>query len=320
MTLWRMAWRNVWRNRRRSAITIFAITIGLAALTFLWGFTDGMNQEMIRNTTRYLAGDVQVHLEGYHDDPTLDRGMANASPVMTVVRRDPAVAAASERLEGRALASRGDKSRGVTLLGVAPAEEARVSDLFKAVIDGAALGDTPERDALVGATLAEALGLKADDELVLIGQAYDGSLASGRFTVRGVFRTKIDELDGFLVVMHLQAVREFLASPEGTTAVALRLKSQSEVAAAVERLATQLGKQYEVLGWPRLLPMVVASVRYHEVMGFVLLAIFFAVVAAGVANPVLMAVLERTREFGVMLALGTSQARLLRLVVYEAVL
>ncbi|MEW5917936.1 MAG: FtsX-like permease family protein, partial [Gemmatimonadota bacterium] len=109
------------------------------------------------------------------------------------------------------------------------------------------------------------------------------------------------------------------AAPGGATAVAVRLTNRSLLGATQARLAARLGPPYEVLGWPTLLPMVVASVRYHEVTGFVVLAIFFAVVAAGVANPVLMAVLERTREFGIMLAVGTSQFRLLRLVLYEAI-
>ena len=319
MTLWRLAWRNVWRNRRRSAITISTIGIGLAAMTFLWGFTDGMNQEMIENTTRYFASDVQVHLRGFHDDPTLDLAIENATPVIETVRADPAVAAATTRLEGRALASRGDKSRGVVVVGVAPGDETQVTDLFKAVADGSPLDADSKTGVLIGEKLADGLGLKVSDELVLVGQAYDGSVASGRIPVRGIFRTKIDELDGYVAVMPLEAVREFLGAPGGATAIAVRLQDRRALDTVRARLTARLGARYEVVGWPTLLPMVVASVRYHEVTGLVVLAIFFAVVAAGVANPVLMAVLERTREFGIMLAVGTSQARLLRLVLYEAI-
>jgi ABC-type lipoprotein release transport system permease subunit len=301
-------------------ITVSAITIGIAALTFLWGFIDGMNREMVENTTRYFAGDVQVHLRGYHDDPTLDLAIANAAPVIETVRADPAVTAASVRMEGRALASRGDKSRGVMIVGVDPAEEAKVTDLFRAVVDGSPLDASATKGVLIGVKLAESLGLKPGDELILVGQAYDGSVASSRIPVRGVFETRIDELDGYVAVMPLEAVREFLAAPGGATAIVLRLNDRGALGAAQARLSSRLGERYEVVGWPTLLPMVVAAVRYHEVTGFVVLTIFFVVVAAGVANPVLMAVLERTREFGIMLAVGTSRARLLRLVLYEAML
>ena len=315
-----LAWRNVRRNRRRSAITILAITIGLAALTFLWAFLDGMNSEMVENTTRYFAGDVQVHLGGYHADPTLDLTIAEAAPVVQAVARDPDVAAAAVRLEGKALASHGDKSRGVLLAGVSPAEEERVSALFKAVETGRALRASDSTGALIGVDLADALDVRAGDELVLVGQGYDGSLSRARVPVRGVFRTKIDEYDSYMAVMPLGAVRQFLSAPGGATAVALRLRDRTQLEAVAARLRTRVGSRYEVIGWPTLVPKVAVSVRYHEVIGYVVLAVFFVVVAAGVANPVLMAVLERTREFGVMLAVGMSQARLARLVVWEAML
>jgi putative ABC transport system permease protein len=316
--LWTLAWRNVLRNRRRSLITVASIAVGLAALTFLWGFIDGMNRQMVENTTRYFAGDVQVHVKGYHEDPSLDRAIADAAPLIDAVRGDPAVAAASLRIEGKALASRGDKSRGVMVVGIDPNSEARVTDLFKAVVDGVPLDG--RGGVLIGEKLAESLGAKAGQEIVLVGQAYDGSVASSRLLVRGVFRTQIDELDGYLAVAPMAAVREFLAAPGGATAVALRLRDRSALAAAQASLAQRLGARYEVVGWPTLLPMVSVSVRYHEVMGYVVLTIFFVMVGAGVANPVLMAVLERTREFGIMLAVGTSPSRLLRLVLYEAML
>ncbi|MDO8450826.1 MAG: ABC transporter permease [Rhodoferax sp.] len=315
----KLAWRNVARNRRRSAITILSIAVGLAALTFVWAFIDGMNRQMIQNSTRFLAGDVQVHLKGYHDDPTLDLTMAEAQPVLAAVRNDPNVEAATVRLEGKALASRSDKSRGITLVGVDPGNEGRVSVLFNAVVSGTVLSDSTP-GVLIGEQLAQALGLAEGDDLLLVGQAYDGSLASGRFPVRGVFRTRIDELDGRVAVLPLAVVRDFFAAPSGASAIAMRLRDRDQLDATQARLTQRLGPGYEVLSWPRLLPLVVVSTRFHEVMAWVVLVVFFGIVAAAVANPVLMAVLERTREFGIMLALGISRARLLGLVLLEAMM
>jgi putative ABC transport system permease protein len=318
--IWMLAARNVMRNRRRSGITVLSIAVGLAALTFLWGFIDGQNTQMVANTTRYFAGDAQVHLKGYHDDPSLDRAIEAGERVLAAVRAEPAVAAATARLEATVLASRAERSRGIVATGINPADEAAVSDLFKAIVDGRALDGGADTGVLIGEGLAEALALRAGDELVLVGQAYDGSVASSRVPVRGVFRTKIDDLDGYLAVMPMAAMRDFLAAPSAVTAIAVRLRDREALAAAIDGLATRVGADHEVVGWPALLPMVAVSIRFHEVMGFVVLTIFFVMVAAGVANPVLMAVLERTREFGIMLALGTSPALLFRLVVAEAAL
>ena len=315
----RLAWRNVLRNRRRSVITVLSIAVGLAAVLFLWAVIDGENSTMIENATREFASDVQVHLKGYHEDPSLDLTIEHVAPVLQAARQDREVAAATVRLEGRALASRGTKSRGVLVVGVSPSDEARVTSLFRTMVVGAPLRPTDATGVLVGVTLAESLGLAAGDELVLVGQAYDGSIASARVPVRGIFRTTIDEVDGYIVVMPLTAVREMFVAPGGATAVALRLNDRDRLGKVETRLHTQLGPTYEVVGWPRLLPEVANATRYHEVVAYIVVAIFFVVVAAGVANPILMAVLERTREFGVMLSLGMTPARLLRLVLWEAV-
>ena len=170
--LFSLAWRNVLRNRRRSAITVSSIAIGLAAMTFLWGMIDGINRQMVENTTRYFAGDAQIHLKGYHDDPSFDLAMPDAAGVLRAAREHPGVAAASLRLEGKALASRGDKSRGVKLVGVMPKDEARVTMLFDAIVDGGPLADGAG-GVLVGEKLAEALRVRAGDEVVVALLPYD---------------------------------------------------------------------------------------------------------------------------------------------------
>ena len=319
-TLPRLAWRNVLRNRRRSVITILAIAVGLAALTFLWGVIDGQNRAIIENSTRYFAGDVQVHVKGYHDDPSLDLAIAQTAPVVQAIGHDPEVAAATVRLEAGALASRADKSRGVLVVGVSPSEEARVTTLLSAVVAGESLRSGDSTGVLVGVKLAESLGLGVGDDLVLVGQAYDGSIATARAPVRGIFRTNSDAYDGYLAMMPLAAVRDFLVAPGGATAIALRLKDRGRLAAVAARLRAHLGDGYEVVGWPTLLPEARNATRFHEVIAYVVVGIFFVVVAAAVANPILMAVLERTREFGVVLSLGMTPARLLRLVLWEAAL
>ena len=320
MIFLRLAARNVLRNTRRSVITVLAIAVGMGALLFLWAFIDGVNEQMVENSTRYLAGHLQVHRKGYHEDQSLDRLLEDDRRVVDQVRRLAPSAAVSRRLEGSALASVADKSRGVMVLGLDPAAEQKVTTLARTVEQGSFLQENDRNGVVVGARIAEALGARIGGELVLVTQAADGSIGAARYRVRGIFRTRMDMLDGAYVLLALPAAQELYATGEAATTVVARLPQRADVALARTALEQALGPEHEVLDWQALLPSVVQSVSFHEVVGYVLLFVLFIVVAVGITNTVLMAVMERTREFGVMMALGTARRQVTKVVFYEACL
>lgn len=318
MTFLRLAWRNVRRNPRRSAITVAAIAVGLAALIFIWGFVDGVNEQMIENSTRYLAGHIQVHLKGYHDEQTLELTLPDTMPMLARIGRQSGVVAAARRFEARAIVSGADKSRGVMVVGVDAGEEPKVTSLHRAVKLGAPLAAEDTEAILVGDRIAEALGLDVGADLVLVGQGTDGSVAAARFRVKGIFDAGNDMIDGAYVFVPLQAAQDMFAAPGGVTTLVARLDDRNRAEAAAAELADSFGSAYEVLDWQKLLPAMVQSKNFHEVVAYVILMILFVIVAVGVTNTVLMAAMERTRELGVMMALGTTAGQLIRLVLYEA--
>ena len=318
MMLWRLAWRNVFRNPRRSALTIAAMAVGLAALFFLWSFIEGVNDQMIENSTRYVAGHVQLHRSGYHDNQTLDLVMDDPGPVLAALAGEAGIVATAQRLEAMAVASLGDKSRGVMLMGVDPGQEQALTTLHRTIVQGSYLSSADAREIVIGDKAAEILGARLGDEVVLLTQAADGAVGAGRYRVRGIFDAHMDMLDGALVLMPLAAAQDLLAAGHGVSAVVVRLQDRRQAAALAARAAARLGPGYEGLAWEALLPTVVQSTRFHDVLAIILLLVLFVVVAVGVTNTVLMGVMERLREFGVMMALGTSGAQLTRLVFAEA--
>ena len=320
MTFVKLAWRNTLRNPRRSALTIGAIATGLAALIFLWAFIDGVNDQMIENSTRYLSGHLQVHRAGYHEDRTLDLLMADAPRSVGVLARQSGVIAVASRLEGSAILSTGDKSRGVTVVGIDPERERNVTTLYKTVVAGRFLvaGD---RDAiLLGDAAARALGVGLGGEVALVTQGADGSVGAARFRVRGIFDTRMDMLDGVFVFLPIGAAQQLFSAEGRASSVVARLATRQAAQHVAAQLRPALGAGREVLTWQALLPNVVQSVAFHEVTGNVLLLVLFVVVVVGVTNTALMAVMERTREFGVMMAVGTGRSQVMRLVFYEACL
>lgn len=316
----KLALRGLRRNLRRSLITLSAIAIGLAALVFLWGYVDGTNRQMIDNITGYLTGHLQVHQRGYHDDPTLDLTFSRADDLMARLDKRVAIVAIAPRIESPALASGAEKTRGVMVLGIDPKRERRVTTLFRALKEGDYLNPADRHGAMLGERIATILGVKVSEEVALVTQAADGSMGAARFQVRGIYRSGIDVVYTVFIFVTLAAAQELLALEGRVTTVVVRVADLNEVPHAVAQLRSELGSDFEVLGWKALMPELSGNVELHNLFVYIVLFVVFIVVTLGIANTVLMGVMERTHEFGVMLALGTRPAQVARTVLYEALL
>ena len=173
---------------------------------------------------------------------------------------------------------------------------------------------------LLGDNLAARAGLSVGDQAVLITQARDGSLAADRYRVVGLYNSGIDMIDAIHVFIPLSAAQELYSLWGQITEWAARIDERQRAASIAVRLQADLGSGFDVLTWKQLLPEMVQMIRFHEVMTYIIIFIVIVVVAVGVANTILMAVMERTREFGVMLALGTSQRQIIQVVLLESML
>ncbi len=316
----KLAARGLARNRRRSLITLIAVAVGLAGLVFLWGYVGGINRQMIGNITSYLTGHVQIHQKGYHDDPTPDLAFAAPGGLAARLTATGLAAAIAPRVEGEALASGPDKTRGVLVVGVDPERERAVTTLVRAIKQGRYLdGDDPQ-GIVLGSRVAEILRVAVGDEVTLVTQAADGSIGAGRYRVRGIYASGIDLIDSVYVFLTLPAAQELFVLEGRVTTLALRFAELDRLPAAQAALARELGPDYEVLGWERLMPSLADNVEFHELLTYIILFVVFVVVTLGIANTVLMGVMERTHEFGVMLALGTAPAIIARVVLFEALL
>jgi len=316
----RLAIRGLLRNRRRSLITLMAIAVGLAGLVFLWGYVGGINRQMIENITNYLTGQMQVHRPGYYDDPSLNLAFGGQDELIARLARDSAVAAVAPRIEGEALASGPNKTRGVLVVGVDPERETKVTTVARAMRDGQYLASDDPQGIVIGSRVAEILQVSVNDEVALVTQAADGSIGADRYRVRGIFASGIDLIDGAYVFMPLVAAQSLYVLPERVTTLAVRLNDLDRLPAARAAIVRDLGADYEVLGWQRLMPELSDDVEFHNLLTYIILFVVFVIVTLGLANTVLMGVMERTHEFGVMLALGTVPEKVAWMVLIESVL
>lgn len=323
MMLLKTAWRNIGRNRRRSVLSALAIGFAFGLLVFSMSLQRGSYADMIQNTVRVQTGHLQIQKAGYWPERELSEWLDPAG-LLAAVDGLPHVIGVAPRVTTAALASKGEHTFGVAVLGIDPGREPKVSTLAGMVRKGAFLAPGNEDGALLGQTLAKNLGAAVGDEIVFIGQGADGSMAAGRLTVRGLFKTGMGDLDRSTMVAPLSTVQEAFSMPGGVTEIAVLLdseRSRPETERQIRSTLDGLGRaDAVVLGWPTLMPGVEQGIRVDWTSGLIMYAVLVLVVGFGIANTFLMAYMERIHELGVLLALGMRPRRLSRLVYLESVL
>jgi len=317
--LLKLALRNLRRNLRRTLITACAIACGLAMLIVSSGVGDGSHNQMINSGVGAAAGHVVVQGQGWQrthqaelalpDTPALTRRMQALFPTGHVV----------PRVFVQGLLNSPAGSVGVGLSAVVPALECQVNELCDNIVAGSYLDGSPQQ-VVLGQTLARTLHVGPGDKVVLMVQ-HGGAIESRLLRVSGLFRIGIDEIDGFHAQLPLATAQQLLGLGDNVTQLSLHLADARASDAATAQLRAALpAAGIEVLPWQEALPELYEFVLLDDAGLYLLALIIAAIVAMGIMNTVLMSVLERQREFGVLLALGMTPRRLVTLVLLEALL
>jgi ABC-type lipoprotein release transport system permease subunit len=319
MTLLRLAVRNLFRNVRRTAITAVAISFGLALMVFANNLAFGSYDQMIRTGVSTLAGHVVVQAKGWQEDRESDQVVTGVSALEARLRAEfPDATVLSRGFAGGLIKSSGG-TVGAGVTAIQPDVEITVSDWHEKVADGEFLAQDDTRGIVLGSLLARSLDVETGDKVVFMTQGKT-EVTSRLFRVRGTIETGMAEIDGFTALILLGAMQELLEQPDAASQISIHLSDPRRYRAAGATASGLVSDDaVEVLTWPEALPEMYDLIQLDRNSGRVVLGIIAIVVAFGVLNTVLMSVLERVREFGVMLAIGVRPRRLATLVVLESV-
>ncbi len=318
MFLFKLAFLNIARNPRRSIITVLAVGVGLAALIFLWGFSDGTNEQMRENVIRLLTGHVQIHAPGYQNSLSPELTLQNREGLIQKLTALPNMMAFSERVKCEALIGTSEKSRGVILSGIDPERETKVTDLKKYIKEGEFLTNGANREIVIGDRLAKKVDLKVGDKAVVMTQAMDGTLSGFSYYIKGIFHTGSQTLDEVSAYISLNSAQELLTLDHETHEIVIRLARRKAIPAFLKELKTSLPSgAYDVSTWDEIVPEVEQWAKWSEAIIRTILFAVMIVIGVSIMNTVLMSVFERTRELGVMMAIGTSPGRVIRLILLE---
>jgi len=319
----KMAWRNIWRNPRRSILTILAIAFASLLLVFMLSWQFGSYDTMINSSVKIHTGHVQVQAKGYQDKRAMRLVVSDPAAVGAIFDKTEGVETYTYRANAFSLVSSKERTYGAIVIGIDPVREAMVSTLGKLIRQGSYLsaGDTDQ--ALVGKLLAKNLRVGLGDELVVLGQGRDGSIAATVVKVKGIFDSGQDEFDRSSIHIPLKYFQDVYAMYGAAHEVVAFGKSleyvpkiKGTVMAGIEN--TNKKGHLVALDWMELMPGLIEAIKMDLVSGFIFYIILIVVVAFSILNTFLMVIFERTREFGVLMAMGTTPGRLTKVLLIES--
>jgi ABC-type lipoprotein release transport system permease subunit len=300
-----LGWRNIWRNPRRTTVIMLAVIIGVWSMIFLGALTRGMLEDMLKNGIATLTGHIQIHQRGYREDPAIDNSITDFNTVKSVVERLlPPGTRWTPRVRVNAIASNARHSDGVTLVGIDPEQEAKVSFIGHAVTQGRYLTPDEPNGIVVGRALVEKFETELGRRLVLMSQDTGGEIASRAFRIVGIFRAEMEATEKQFAFVSMSAAQRMLKLEGGISEVSIILRDQGEAVRVTKALEEALPSTYEVHSWRDLLPLLAAYLRLFDGFMWLWYLVVFIAMGFGIVNTMLMAVFERIREFGLLKALG----------------
>ncbi len=317
----KLCWKNIWRNRRRTLLTVTAIGTGVAALVGIHNYYDGFHEQVVHNVIRYHSGHLLVSAPGYQEQNNPSKYLKDVTPLETLLAKEAGIKHWSTRVLVQGLLSSSAGSANILYSGVDPERERNVTRFAASLVQGKYLEDTKRKTIVVGSRLAKLLNLSLGSKVVALTQGVDGSIGNELFYVEGIFETQ-SELDKSLAFLRLENARGLLSlTPAGAHQVAIVLKNETELPAVRARLERRIPKgEAEVLSWMDIQRPLMALIELNKSVNRLLMAIILCIAAMGIANSILMSILERTREFGVMMAIGTTKHEVIKMVLAETML
>ncbi|MFN5335223.1 MAG: ABC transporter permease [Bacteroidota bacterium] len=318
MILIHMAWRNIWRNKLRSLIIMISIIIGLFAGLSVLSLYKGMMSNRIRTVIDNEIGHLQIHAKGFMQEKEVSMILTDQNDIIEKLHTDKNIKSFTARTLTSGMLSAASGTSGVMINGIEPNTEYRVSGIHTKIINGH-LFTKKKNEILVGKKLAEKLKLKTGIKIVLTFTDSSNTLISSAFRVAGIYRTVNAPLDERNVYIEKNELNELLGIGNSTHEIAIILKQDNQTEAMARKLKDKF-KKLHVADWKELSPETNLLVKTVDEYSLIIIIIIMLALAFGITNTMLMAVLERRREIGMIMALGMSTLSINLLIILECIL
>ena len=318
--IWSVAWRNVWRNKLRSLVVILATAIGLYGCLFMIALMNGMMQQKVDATIENEISDMQIHNPKFLEDESVQYSIPKPHQIEEVLGSNEKVEAYCLRTKATGMASTAHSGNGVMIIGIDPETEQGVTAIHDKLTEGSYFEkESRIPSILIGHKLAEHLKTSVGKKVVLTTAALNGETAQSLFRVEGIYRTSntvFDELNVFINSEHL--IRMVAPDSNIVSEVAIRYSKDADIEAEKSKLLKSF-PELSVLTWKELAPTVLALVGMMDQFGFILILIILLALAFGIINVMLMVIIERTRELGMLMAIGMNRFKVFSMIMLETI-
>ncbi|TMX31256.1 ABC transporter permease [Vibrio rotiferianus] len=318
----KLAWRNLWRNKLRTSIMLGAMVFGLMGVVAMMGFMNGLVDSMIKNAISWQTSHFQIQQKSYLVNPELKDVIPDANKIGKVLSANREVKAISERFLADGMIASARSTRGIRINGVNIEQEQNITPLSKHIVDGEWLSEEGRNPILVSSKIAERLKLRVGSKVVLTLSDVNGEVAGAAFRVRGIFKTPSTGFDDGNAYVR-KADLEKVAGLSGTHEIAILLNSNNDaklkqlLAFTHSILPPESKDLLSVRPWQEIQPLLSTMMSTMDISNQVMLVVFVLAMTLGIINIMLMSVFERTREFGVLMAVGMQKHKIRLLIVFE---
>jgi ABC-type lipoprotein release transport system permease subunit len=315
-----LSWRNLWRNHRRTAIMLAAISVGVWAMIFMTALMRGMVDDMLHQGIRNLPGHIQIHHQGFRDDPSVVNSIDAPTGELLAALNDPATKTWTGRIKVPAVISSERDTRGISLLGVEPDAENRITGIAEQVIEGRFLEGDDDAGVVIGARLAERLETRLGKRVVIMSQDPDNNIADRGFRIVGIYRAKLEALEEVNVYAARATLQKLLKIGDRVSEIAIVDEDFRDIEALYQRISAATPASLEIKAWYEIDNYLSSMLNMMDGFVLVWIIIIFLALSFGLVNTLVMAVFERTREIGLIQALGMRPSMIVYQILLESLL
>lgn len=314
-----VAWRNIWRNKVRSIVVITAITLGICAGVFSTAFFKGMAEQRIKKVIETETSHIQIHHTDFRQSTDISSFIPDATHISGNIRQIPNVTGVSKRIVVFSMVASAETASGVKIVGVEPNDEMQVTNLSARIVDGAYFEGIKRNPVVIGKKLADKLNVKVRSKVVITLQDMEKNITAGAFRIAGIYDTDNFAFDEINIFIRYSDMARLLSFP-GNACHEIAVKvSDGDFIREVQQSVKLLIPDLEVLSWTELSPEMKYLTEAMDIYMNIFIIIILLALLFGIINTMLMVVLERVKEIGMLMAIGMNKLRVFSMIILETV-